>query len=215
MEYEKEQEYKLSIENTKDYFVVFEAIEKRLQEGIPIIIAIDGQCGSGKGTLADILSKRYECNIFHMDDYFLPPMMKTKERLSQAGGNVHYERFKTEILDSLVKQEPVTYRPYSCKEERIGEPIHVAPKLLSIVEGSYCLHPSLRKVYDFRIFLTVDSLEQHRRIRKRNGEEKLQQFIKEWIPLEEHYFQKLDIKNLCNLVLDTTNIKASKKEIIK
>ena len=42
------------------------------------------------------------------------------------------------------------------------------------------------------------------RILKRNGKEKLQDFLNKWIPVEEHYFAELEIRNQCNLILDTT-----------
>jgi uridine kinase len=45
------------------------------------------------------------------------------------------------------------------------------------------------------------------RILKRNGKEKLQDFLNKWIPMEEQYFAGLDIKNQCDLILDTTMIR--------
>ena len=36
-----------------------------------------------------------------MDDFFLQPKQRTKERLEQAGGNVDYKRFKKEIVHFL------------------------------------------------------------------------------------------------------------------
>ncbi len=39
---------------------------------------------------------------------------------------------------------------------------------MAVVEGSYCLHPSVRLNYDFKIFLTVDCETQLARIKVRN-----------------------------------------------
>ena len=36
-----------------------------------VIVAIDGSCTSGKTTLATHLAEIYDCNVFHMDDFFL------------------------------------------------------------------------------------------------------------------------------------------------
>jgi uridine kinase len=130
--------------------------------------------------------------------------MKTDERLAEPGGNVHYERFHTEVLGVLQKHEPVTYCPYQCNTGTLGEPIQVEHKNLTIVEGSYCLHPTLQQAYDLKIFLTLDSQVQKQRILKRNGEEKLLKFISQWIPLENHYFTALDIKTQCDFIVDTT-----------
>ena len=35
-----------------------------------IIFAIEGCSGSGKTTLAKFLQGKYDCNVFHMDDFF-------------------------------------------------------------------------------------------------------------------------------------------------
>ena len=62
-----------------------------------VIVAIEGSCGSGKTTLAALLAKHRDCNVFHMDDFFLRPHQRTPERFAQPGGNVDYERFREEI----------------------------------------------------------------------------------------------------------------------
>ena len=67
-----------------------------------IIIAIDGGSASGKTTLAKILSEKYDCNVFHIDDFFLRPEQRTPERFAEIGGNFDRERFQGEVLQSLI-----------------------------------------------------------------------------------------------------------------
>lgn len=190
-----------------EYKYVIDEIKNLLKDNEKLVIAIDGRCGGGKSSLGAMLAEEFDCSLFHMDDFFLPPRMKTKERLAQLGGNVHYERFEEEILKSLKNDEPAVYRKYLCNKGELSQPIKVEPKNLTIVEGSYSLHPTLRDYYDYKIFITIDPKVQHERILKRNGEEKIQDFINKWIPLEEHYFTELDIENKCDIIFDTTNIK--------
>jgi uridine kinase len=189
-----------------EYQYVFDAIKNLLKHNKPLIIAIDGRCGGGKSTLGALLAEQFDCNIFHMDDFFLPFEMKTSKRLSEAGGNVHYERFEAEILRSLQNHKSAQYRQYLCNKGDFSQPIKVEPKKLNIIEGSYSLHPRLKNYYDYKIFITVDPKLQYERILKRNGKEKLQDFLNKWIPMEEHYFEELDIKNQCDLIFDTTMI---------
>lgn len=42
------------------------------KEGLdePLIVAIDGRCGSGKTTLGEYLEQVFDCNLFRMDDFF-------------------------------------------------------------------------------------------------------------------------------------------------
>lgn len=198
----------MSKENTipvyNEYKYVFDAIKNLLKDNKTLIIAIDGRCGSGKSTLGLLLTEQFNCSIFHMDDFFLPFEMKTSKRLSEAGGNVHYERFEEEVLRPLQKRNSIEYRQYLCSKGDFGQPIKVQPKNLTIIEGSYSLHPTLRNYYDYKIFVTADPNVQYDRILKRNGKEKLQDFLNKWIPMEEQYFEELDIKNKCDMILDTS-----------
>lgn len=172
----------------------------------PFIVAIDGRCGSGKTSLAKDLSEIYDCNVFHMDDFYLPFDMRTKERLERPGGNVHYERFNDEVLVPLLRRDQVTYIPYQCYTVNYGEPTIINPKSINIVEGSYSLHPSLSQLYDCKVFLTIKEQVQIQRIRKRSGEEKLIQFLNKWIPLENRYFTELNIQSISDWILDTSSL---------
>lgn len=147
------------------------AIDKLLQsDRKTVIVAVDGRCASGKTTVAQELMKRYDCNAFHMDDFFLQPHQRTEERLSTAGGNVDYERFRDEILLPLSQNKDVTYRKFSCKKMCLEEPETVKHKRLNIVEGSYCLHPELCEYYSLKVFFDIDEAVQIKRIMKRNPE---------------------------------------------
>ena len=76
-------------------------IDDLLKTGDQIVIAIDGNCTAGKTTLASVLAKEYDCNVFHMDDFFLRPEQRTAQRYAQPGGNVDYERFREEVMIPL------------------------------------------------------------------------------------------------------------------
>lgn len=164
-------------------------------------IAIDGNCASGKSTLAALIAEEYHCNVFHMDDYYLPLHKKTKERLSEAGGNVDRERFREEILDNIRKNKSFIYKIYDCKGQSLHPSKRIYPKKLNVVEGVYSMHPELSGFYDLAVFLSVDEAEQSRRILDRNGPEMHKRFIEEWIPLENRYFKELRIMDNCDLVL--------------
>lgn len=193
--------------SSTSYSIIFDKIDELIKEEKPPIIAIDGMCGSGKSYLADLLGCRYECNIFRMDDYFLPLDMRTDRRLSEPGGNVHYERFKEEVLDPLKENKAVIYKPYICGLWEYDEARTVEFKHLNIIEGSYSLHPYLREAYGLTIFLEVNDKEQLHRISNRKEKNNLQQFIDKWIPMENRYFRELNIKNLSDIVLDTSGDK--------
>ena len=165
-------------------------IERLLREKEHVLIAIDGKCTSGKTTLAAQLGDLYDCNIFHMDDFFLRPEQRTAQRYNEVGGNVDYERFYDEVLLPLQSARAFSYRPFDCKNLALSEPISVSPKQLNIIEGSYSLHPYFCDPYHLKVLLTVDPETQRQRILKRPVF--LQEaFFTKWIPLENRYFDAL------------------------
>lgn len=179
---------------------VQKAINDLLKNKEKIIVAIDGPCASGKTTLAQKLSDIFDANVFHTDDFFLRPEQRTKERLSETGGNVDYERFYDELLSKLHDNKPFSYRPFSCKNMALSEPVIVKPKRVNIVEGSYSMHNVLRNYYDLSVFLDISPLEQKKRILKRNPQN-ADIFFKMWIPLENMYFEECKIKEKCKIKL--------------
>ncbi len=167
----------------------------------PLLIAIDGRCASGKTRLAAQIQNICGCSVVHMDDFFLRPEQRTKERYETPGENVDHERFLEEILLPLSRGESVRYRPFHCSTQQLGQPIVLLPTSIVIVEGSYSCHPSLRPYYDLRAFLTIDPKPQMERITAREGEEYAQVFRNKWIPLEELYFAALQPEKTCDLIL--------------
>lgn len=113
----------------KAFLPLFLKLDSMLQEK-EVLLAIDGGSAGGKTTLGKLLEQRYACNVFHMDDFFLRPMQRTKERLAEPGGNVDRER-----------------------------------------------------------------------IMKRNTPEMAERFFTEWILLEREYFEKLHVKERCDMVI--------------
>ena len=187
------------------YFPAFQSIQRQCESGRPIIIAVDGRCASGKSMFAKLLSEVFTCNVFHMDDFFLPFPLRTPERLSKAGGNIDYERFLKEVLKPLTKGRDICFQPFDCSTRILKPPVFMPASSLSIVEGSYSLHPFLIKFYDFRIFLTCTPDMHKQRLLNREGKEMLQQFVERWIPLEEHYFNSCEVADHCDMELDTSD----------
>ena len=178
-----------------------EEINRLLQTGRQVLIAIDGNCTAGKTTLAAALEKEYSCNVFHMDDFFLRPEQRTAVRYAEPGGNVDYERFREEVLIPLQQECAFSYRPFSCSSFTLSSPVQIQPKQLNIVEGTYSQHPYFGDIYDLKIFLTVNETLQHQRILQRPAFLH-QRFFESWIPMEHHYFDFYQIPNRCNLFLD-------------
>ena len=181
-----------------------EMIRKKIDELLTqkdmVIVAIDGKCTSGKTTLASKLAEIYDCNVFHMDDFFLRPEQRTPERFAEVGGNVDYERFKAEVLIPLQAEHPFSYHPFDCSTFTLADPVCVTPKKLNIVEGTYSHHPYFGDPYDLKILLTVDEETQRQRIFQRPAFLH-KRFFEEWIPMENRYFDSFTIPSKADIIL--------------
>ena len=181
-----------------------ESVKKQIAELLAqkdmVIVAIDGKCTSGKTTFAGMLADIYDCNVFHMDDFFLRPEQRTPERFAEVGGNVDYERFQEQILIPLKSRQPFSYRPFDCKTFMLSNSIDVPFKQLNIIEGSYSMHPYFGDPYDLKVLLTVDEETQRQRILKRPAFLH-KRFFEEWIPMENQYLDSFEIPSKADILL--------------
>lgn len=183
--------------------IVLQRINELLKEKARVLVAIDGRCASGKSSLAARLKERCGCGVISMDDFFLRPEQRTLERLQEAGGNVDRERFLEEVLLPLRDGKTVSYAPFDCRRQGFGERITIEPRPITVIEGAYSCHPALWELYDLRVFLGTDADTQLERVRRRNGEDGLRAFREKWIPMEERYFRRFQIQELCDLQLES------------
>lgn len=166
----------------------------------PCIVAIDGRCGSGKTTLGTLLAHDLHADLLHMDDFFLQEYQRTPARYAMPGENVDHERVE-QVLKQWRFHKPFSYQKFDCAKMALGETVSLVPGNILVVEGSYCMHPQLRKYYDFCVFVTIDPALQQKRLLLREGQAKLAVFNARWIPLEEAYFGAFAIEKQADLVI--------------
>lgn len=163
------------------------------------IIAIDGRCAAGKTTLALLLSENVNCDVIHIDDFYLPFEKRTEERMAKSGGNIDLERLISEILTPVKNGEPYIYSKYNCQNGFFSAGQMVNPQKITVVEGSYSCHPSLFPFYDLHVFLDIDKSTQRKRVLLRNAD-MADVFFSKWIPMEEKYFSEFNIKDKCEIL---------------
>ena len=191
--------YRVLISRYANFIPLFAAVDKRFLQGKTIIIGIDGNCGAGKSTLASLLAAVYKNScIIPMDNFYLT---KAKQALVLHEGNIDHERF-SQLASPIKRFEKFSYAPFNCLTGEYAKQEEVLPDKLIIVEGSYCLHTKHSALYDIRVFLECPHDEQLMRLEKRSPE-KLSRFISEWIPAENAYFERYNIKHSSDYVFKT------------
>ena len=136
----------------------------------PFIMAIDGRCAAGKTTLAEELKKVCECNVVHIDDFYLPMEKRTKSVMEQPGGNIDFQRLSDEILIPLTEGKQAVYRPYDCHNNQYMASKKIDSNYITIIEGSYSCHPKLKKFYKLCIFMDISKEMEIERLKARNPE---------------------------------------------
>ena len=188
-----------------EYACYFKALLEIKKLDKPAVIAIDGRCGSGKTSFASIIKTLFDCNVFHIDDYYIPQEKRPVGWEKIPGGNIDFMRFKNEVVLPSKAGGTVQYRPYNCGTGEYMEAVSIEHKDLTIIEGSCSHHPLLSREYDLKLFLTCDKDTQKKRLMEREGDY-YKMFEKRWIPMEEFYFFTFDVPTYSDLVIDTSYI---------
>ena len=65
----------------------------------PVVLALDGRCGSGKTTMAAALAEQFPDSIvMHTDDFYLPPADRVPGWEQTPCANMNLARLRDEVL---------------------------------------------------------------------------------------------------------------------
>lgn len=162
-------------------------------------LAIDGRCASGKTTFAMTLQEELSVNVVHMDDFYLPFIERTEEKMAKPGGHMNFGRLCEEVLIPLKEGHKAIYRPYNCHEGCFLPEQIIDNTKSTIIEGAYSCHPILREMYDMTIFMDISPKKQQQRLKERNPKS-WRMFDEVWIPREEYYFSACSVPEHCDLI---------------
>jgi len=200
-------------ENPESYFIVHQhfldrlnvisSIDQLYKSNQKVLIAIDGNASSGKTTFSNWLKEFYDCNVFHMDDYLMKPVVNTFDPYSIYASNINFTRLREEVLHPFHQEIVSVHQLLDLNTHQLSDSIETKYKPITVIEGAYSMHPYLEKEYHLKIFMKTSYLEQIRRIYRRNGIKRLVKFITKWIPMENTYFRDLNIAKQADIVIKT------------
>ena len=109
------------------------------------------------------------------------------------------EDMNMEYLDECLKYGK--YRKFSCKEQKYGDECSIDLNKPVLIEGTYSF---MHDGYDLRIFLECSKNIQLERLKTR--EEDIVSFENIWLVKERDYFNRLEVKNKANLIINTDKL---------
>lgn len=107
--------YRILRDDYAIYFPLLYQVESCLRQSKPVVLALDGPCGSGKTSLAALLAELFPSRVLHMDDYYLPLQQRLPGWEETPCGNMDLERFLQEALLPAARGQVIICRPYSCQ----------------------------------------------------------------------------------------------------
>lgn len=195
--------YRVILSVWKELFPIIKAVQDAYEDSERVIVAIDGMAASGKSTAAKYLAELFDAPIIHTDHFFLPSEMRTRDRMNEVGGNLHRERFFTEVIENLSSKKDFKYKIFDCSKNTFTQTVKIPYSKVLIVEGAYSLHPYFGDYASVKVCMTVGSKTQSSRILNRNGAAFHERFINEWIPLENRYLKHFSISENCDIMINT------------
>ena len=168
-----------------------------------MLIGIAGGTGSGKTTLARHLKEHFggEIAVIGHDSYYKRQEGKTWEERALVNYD-HPDAFDTDLLIRHLRElkagRPIQCPVYSYKDHnRTDETVEIFPTKVIIVEGILIFqNPTLRNMFDIKIFVETDADERILRRALRDVEERgrtLQSVVNQYLttvkPMHEQYVE--------------------------
>lgn len=196
----------------RDVSEMMQELKEILESSSRLLIAIDGLGGSGKSTFSECireLNSRIE--VIRMDDFYLPSNLRPQMNLEEVpdGGNFDIDRLIDQVLEPYNNNEPIQYQKYDWIEDKLGQLVEINKGKLLVIEGVYSLHKSLRSYFGIKIWVECNrDLRLHRGL-VRDGEGAYENWVGEWMPLEEKYVKNQNPNKVAQYTIytDTTSEK--------
>lgn len=182
--------------------------------GTAIRIGIDGPGASGKSTLAaGLVEALPEAVLVEGDDFYRLESDPNRSEIEIAG-LFDLARLASQVLIPHAEGRDLHYRRYDWEAGSLGGWATGDSAAPLIVEGVYSTHQSLRDYYDLRIWVNAPRAIRLARGIERDGEEARINWVDVWMPAEDRYIAEQSPQDHAHLVLDGSDIAASRIEEI-
>lgn len=169
----------------------------------PRLVVIDGRSGTGKSSIASLLSSCIGAPLISGDDFYAGGVVVHENRSATELADIciDRERLRT-VLETLKAGNPASFAAFDWNAfdgRFCDEQSSVQPGRVLILEGVYAFHPSLRHLADLSVLIEVPEQTRMQRLLAREGE--LSAWESQWQRAEDWYFKELSPPGIYDLRL--------------
>jgi uridine kinase len=178
----------------------------------PLLVAIDGQSGSGKSHIAAAVAESLNAVVVPGDDFYAAYVTyaewDARTPAQRAADVFDWRRLRTEALEPLLAGRTASWYAFDFDAKRpdgtfplAKAPVTREPAAIVILDGAYSSRPELSDVIDLSVLVEVSPQERHRRLVERDGSAYTGGWLERWDAAEEYYFTAVRPRSSFDLVV--------------
>lgn len=180
----------------------------------PLLIAIDGGSGSGKSTIAQIISNQLNATIVNADDFYAREITHEgwanrsyKEKVADV---LNWRGLRAHVLEPLLTGMHATWNRFNFNAGEHPDGTYgieagvteFLPNDIIILEGAYSTRPELSDLIHLKILIDVPVRLRHERLKNREDHEFLIHWHERWDEAEQYYFREIRPSSSFDMVIE-------------
>ena len=173
------------------------------EKDYPLIVGVDGLAGAGKSTLANqLVSCLPGSTCVNIDDFYRPihldqlTKLETDDLIEKF---FDWKRLEDCLLIPASNNMRAVYYKHDWESDELSDRIEVSPTDVLIVEGVFAFLPTLRALYQLKIYVDTPKPQRISRIASRKYPNL--NWMDAWILAEERYLNKFDPQSHADVVV--------------
>jgi para-aminobenzoate synthetase len=169
----------------------------------PLLVAIDGPSGSGKSSLAQLISAELGAALIPSDDFFAANLTdadwEARTPAARAADAIDWRRLRAEALEPLLAGRPAQWHPFDFEAGLRPDgtyPMCAAstqrePAAVIVLDGAYSTRPELADLIDLAVLVDAPVAVRRQRLAAREELQFLAAWHARWDAAEAYYFAQV------------------------
>jgi uridine kinase len=180
----------------------------------PLLVAIDGGSGSGKSSIARVITKQLNATLIATDDFYAAEITHegwvNRSYKQRAADVINRQSLRTNVLEPLMNGLSASWKRFDFDagprpdgtyniESTV---INYFPNDLIILEGAYSCQPELADLIHLKILIEVPVHIRHGRLQCREDQGFLMHWHERWDEAEQYYLSEVCPPSSFDIVIE-------------